>query len=260
MLVGIVMFALLGSLAIPFGIEITNNKLRGSKQAAAELMLPVAARIPRVRSLRLSRNQKTAVSEQCARILQRVRASSSKRKLGSIGLLSCDSNCATGGLASQLAITAGTEYGLSTLLIDADYKLRAVSKMFRLNGAPGLSELIATNADFDDCIQTSKYDNVKLMTPQSKKTKSLPRLAHPDDIAILLSRFTHDYDLVILDLPINESMDGGIATLVDHVFVVVDDEKTKRHIAKESIDRLRNAKVNLAGLVLQGRRKSHNES
>lgn len=252
MLAGILMLGFLGSLAIPVAIESTSRKLGNEKHLTSELMLPVTARIPRVRSLRLGSSRKAIVSEQCARILQRVRSVTDSPKLGSIGLLSCDRNSSTSGLASQLAITAGTEYGLSTLLIDADYKLRTISKMFRLNGAPGLTELISTNAEFDECVQPSPYSNVVLMSPQSKTTASKPRLVRPADVAKLLDQFTKDYDLVILDLPASDSLDDGIAALVDNVFVVADEEKTSKSAAKEAIKRLRDANVQLMGLVLQG--------
>ncbi|MFC1757555.1 tyrosine-protein kinase family protein, partial [Planctomycetota bacterium] len=191
------------------------------------------------------------VSEECSRILQKIRSSSTGQRLGSIGLLSCDETSTTSGFASQLAIVAGTKYGLSTLLIDGDKKLRTVSKMFRLNGAPGLGELATSEADVDICVQSSKYENLMLMTPQAQ-AKTLPQLVHPHDVESLLHQLTDEYDLVIIDLPPDESADGNLSRLVDNVFVVADSEKSSTVDATEAINRLRNADAHVTGLVLQG--------
>ena len=259
MLAGTLLLALLTAAGVPVLFEaMTLGKIKDDPQVSKSLNVPIAARVPRVRGLRLGRHQRETVSEECGRILQKIRSTSTAERLGSIGLLSCDEKSTTSGFASQLAIVAGTKYGLSTLLIDGDNKLRTVSKMFRLNGAPGLGELATSDADFDSCVQSSKYENLMLMTPQSK-SKTLPRLAHPSDVESLVHKLTDEYDLVIIDLPIDEANDGNLSKLVDNVFVVADAENTATDDAADAVSKLRSADVHVTGLVLQGsqRRNGH---
>ncbi len=252
MLAGTLMAAFLGVIGVPVLVEaMTVGKIKDDPHITKSLNVPIAARIPRVRGLRLGRHQRETVSEECGRILQKIRSSSTAERLGSIGLLSCDEKSTTSGFASQLAIVAGTKYGLSTLLIDGDNKLRTVSKMFRLNGAPGLGELATSDVEIDTCVQSSKYENLMLMTPQSK-TKALPRLAHPNDVESLVHRLTDEYDLVIIDLPIDEAAGGNLTKLVDNVFVVADAERTTTEDAADAVNRLHSAEISVTGLVLQG--------
>ncbi|MCA9218248.1 MAG: hypothetical protein KDB27_34505, partial [Planctomycetales bacterium] len=253
MAAGTIFLAMLLSIGVPTLIETIKRKTLADETAFADrFRLPVSARVPRVASLRLGRHERERVADECGRILQQLRSTNTGDRLGSVGLLSCDENCSTSGLASQLAITAGTKYGLSTLLIDGDRKLRTVSKLFRLNGAPGFGEL-ATSTDIaiNDCVQSSKFDNVMLMTPQAK-TSRLARLVHPRDVASLLHKFTEEYDLVIIDLPRDEAFSRSFCQMIDNVFIVADLDKTTPESVTESLDGLRGSNVRVKGLVLQG--------
>ncbi|MBX3439718.1 MAG: CpsD/CapB family tyrosine-protein kinase, partial [Planctomycetaceae bacterium] len=168
-----------------------------------------------------------------------------------LGVLSVSPGNGGSTLAAQLAIVASRDLGLSTLLIDTDNEQKFVSRAFRLNGAPGLRELLAHEAKAEDCIQHISQPNFDVISSASQDKLGALRL-DPRSVGVHLEALRKKYDLVIVDLPPAATSSDGVSLsgLLDHVLLVVEAEKTVGASAQRVRAQLLRSNAKLSGAVL----------
>jgi polysaccharide biosynthesis transport protein len=141
-------------------------------------------------------------------------------------------------IAVSLAISAASA-GLKVVLVDADLRHPAVSRLFKLEGEKGLVDLLigATTADNVSAF----YKDVKLtVIPAGSKSLNPPDVLGSERMKALISHLSETFDYVVLDTPpVGPVIDPVIvANLADKTIFVVQWASTPREVVETSIQRV----------------------
>jgi uncharacterized protein involved in exopolysaccharide biosynthesis/Mrp family chromosome partitioning ATPase len=268
LVLALAILGLTGGMAIAIFREVNSNKLRTPSDVEGRIELPVVANMRRVQRsiplaelLRTVRQQPDLLSQCRMAITDIVLSKSFQNTDGlrgkTLGIIGVESGAGATTVASALAWAATQECGLETTLIDADFEHRSLSKLFNLNGAPGLSELARGDATHSECIQRTTDHRINLVSSSSSYETERQTDATPKSINAAIQHFQETSDLVIIDLPAADSGDREVAVTqyLDYVLVVVESEKTSSAAAQRLVRKLcTNDKQTLAVVLNKTRR------
>ena len=152
-------------------------------------------------------------------------------------------------VAINLAL-AFAEADRQTLLIDADLRRPRIAEYLGIEGAVGLSDVLAQQVDLDTALQTWGEEKLHVLA-----SGSLP--PHPSELlgsrqmADLVARLRSEFDTIIIDTPPLRSVtDGVIAGLLsDGAIVVVCNGRTSRAQLGRALQALRAVDVPVLGAV-----------
>ncbi len=170
--------------------------------------------------------------------------------------------------ASNLAISMA-QAGKKTLLIDADLRRPTIHRLFGLQRAPGLSEvllgtvhynqackamgdiLVGDNSKWDHLTATKLLDRLEILTTGVHNPNPAELIAS-EEMKNLLNQLRSEYDYIILDtppvLPVTDSRTLGL--LADATFFVYRAGKTARRALTRAREELNLAGVNVKGIIL----------
>jgi capsular exopolysaccharide synthesis family protein len=141
--------------------------------------------------------------------------------------------------------------GARVILIDADMRRPRIHQIFKQPNSVGLSNVLAGSYELDKAIITTDISNLSVLCCG-------PVPGNPGELLIsprfkeILEFLKRDFDLVILDSPPLSNVSDGrvIASLSDVAILVVKAFATSRYIAGRAVQHLAEAKVHIAGVVL----------
>ena len=137
------------------------------------------------------------------------------------------------------------------LLIDGDYRRGQIAK--RLGGAdgPGLTDLLAGQADVAEVVQGHERTGISFISAGRAPSRPLGS-NEIERIRALLEEFKKSYSLIVIDSPPLLGMSDGLAyaNLADQTIFVCRWRRTSRTAVITSIQRFRSAGARLTGLVL----------
>lgn len=141
--------------------------------------------------------------------------------------------------------------GARVILIDADMRRPRIHQIFKQPNSVGLSNVLSGTYELDKAITTTDISNLSVLCcgPVPKNPGELlisPRFRE------MLESLKRDFDLVILDSPPLSNVSDGrvIASHSDVAILVVKAFATSRYIAGRAVQHLAEAKVHIAGVVL----------
>jgi succinoglycan biosynthesis transport protein ExoP len=142
--------------------------------------------------------------------------------------------------------------GKSVILVDADLRRPVLHRVFGVENEQGLTDaLLNAEPSLDGHLQPTGVDNLRLLT-----TGPLPpnpsELLGSQRMAALIERLKEEADVVLFDSPPSLAVTDAsvLATQADGVLVVADAGRTRRTLAKESVERFQQVGANLLGVVL----------
>jgi Mrp family chromosome partitioning ATPase len=255
------LMGLLGGIGWVFMREMTSTTFRTPEQVERDLELPVLSTIPfsaRLAKLRrFPRPQHLQdIRVSCRSILSEILLSrpmihGNQYRGKTIGILGVEEGGGASTVAVGLALASSEDAGLRTTLIDFDLTKRTVSSAFDLNGSPGFAELVAGEADQEDCVQHFKKRPLSLIAGSAARSNRRFE-AEPLEVMRVLNELRDANALVIVDLPPASRPDQtlSIAQHIDHVIVVVESEKTGLVEAKRLIRQLEASNADVVGIIL----------
>jgi succinoglycan biosynthesis transport protein ExoP len=139
---------------------------------------------------------------------------------------------------------------LRVLLIDADMRHPNASRMYNLEKAPGLVDLLLGDVDEEDAVHFQENAGYWIL-PGGSKTQTPTDLLNSDRMKSLMSGFKEKYDLVVIDTsPVGPVVDAVVVShLADKVVLVVRWGATARELVKECVQQLSGHK-RIAGVAL----------
>jgi capsular exopolysaccharide synthesis family protein len=156
-------------------------------------------------------------------------------------------------VAVQLALSIARSTGDPTLLIDGDLRCPDVHRIFEIDRAPGLAELLTGSATTDDAIDTSFGSSLHLL-PAGRLATVPHRLLGGSGFPRLLEQLQQKYHFIVIDtppiLPASEAL--LIARAADATVVCARRDFSRLDQVCEAYKRLRSAGVQAAGTVLNG--------
>lgn len=150
--------------------------------------------------------------------------------------------------AIRLALAAG-ELTPRVLIVDADLRRPSVAGYCGIEGAVGLTSVLAGHVSLEDAVQT--WGHIHVLTAGSLPPN--PRqIVNSNAMAELMGKMTSSYDFVVVDspplLPVTDSL--ALARITDGALLVVRFKLTRRQQFQSSVASLDAVKARAIGVVL----------
>ena len=151
-------------------------------------------------------------------------------------------------MAVSLAISAASA-GLKVVLVDADLRHPATSRLFKLEHEKGLVDVLVGGAAADSVLRLYKDLNL-MVIPAGSKSLNPSDVLGSERMKVLISRLRETFDYVVLDTPpVGPVVDSVIvANLADKTVFVVRWASTPRELIETSLQQV-TAHKRVAGIV-----------
>lgn len=155
--------------------------------------------------------------------------------------------------AIQLAWALTINAHSKILLVDGNPSRPALASLFGLDDVPGLTDFLYKQQPPDKTLYYTVYNNLAVM-PLGQEKIQRPFLINPDHIE-RFRELTQQFNYVVIDgnRLLGSSDSILISKLFDGVILTLACEKTKWNTARHALEKLRNAKANVLGTVLNNR-------
>ena len=177
---------------------------------------------------------------------------SADKKSHIIGMTSADAGDGKSTTAINLAHSLA-QLKKKVLIVEADMRRPFMAQRLDLKAEPGLSDLLAGQADAKEILQIVNGDNTRFyaisagsLPPNPSELLTSPRMKR------YLSFFETTFDYIILDLPpINLVTDAAaLSKEVDGSVIVIRENTTTMRSVKEAAEKLRIVDGKLLGFVM----------
>ncbi len=157
-------------------------------------------------------------------------------------------------VSGNIAI-AFAQQGLKTLLIDADLRRPALTKLFDVVGETGVAEYIATG---HLTLIPSGVENLSLIPSGAHAPNPAELLANPR-FGQLIELMKDRFDRIVIDsAPVNVVSDTfSIVSMASTICLVVRANRSPRKVVRRALELLQRAKVRPDGIVLNCLPKTH---
>ena len=145
------------------------------------------------------------------------------------------------------------EDGQSVLLIDADMRRPALSRLLMEKATPGLSEVLGGIVTSKEAIRKEVYPNLDILL--SGETPPNPsELLGSDAMQALIDAMSEEYDYILVDTPpVGVVSDASIVThLLDGVLLLVRQGWARKESVKRAIEHLEMTGIKPLGYVMNG--------
>ncbi len=170
----------------------------------------------------------------------------------------CKKICITSGSAGEgksitflnFAISVA-EAGQKVLLIDADLRRPALSRLLVEKAAPGLSNVLAGLATYEDAIHKDLYENLDVMF-SGDVPPNPSELLSGDRMQEMIEKLSKKYDYILVDTPpVNIVSDACVvANLLDGVLLLVRQGSSMKDDVRRAVTRLQLTGAKLLGYIL----------
>lgn len=149
--------------------------------------------------------------------------------------------------AARLAAKAG----LKVIILDADLRRPTVHKHLRMKSKLTLLDVLSQKSPVTEALSTDSLTGLHVVTSGGEPVNP-PDLLRSRHLKDMIGELKETYDLVVIDCPpVLSVVDSRIlATLADTVVFVTKWDETPRGATEAAVDRLREVKATIAGVVL----------
>ncbi len=251
---------LLAALALAYGLELTNTRVRSPRDVSSLLRLPLLGFLPEHRDDPLLqgdpmiclRTSPASMTAECFRQIRgRLAAAGRERPLQTILVASFSSAGGASTVASNLANGLALSE-LRVLLIDANFYRPVLKTTYPNIGSVGLADVLAERATLDEaltpCPELPTLFLLGCGTASKTPQEITAQRTFPDLMAQLRGRF----DLILFDgAPLTFVSDSiNLAARVDGVIGVVRANNVTRGMVNRIGEQLRQVRANFIGIVL----------
>lgn len=139
------------------------------------------------------------------------------------------------------------------LLIDADMRRPAQSRLLVEQASPGLSEVLAEEVSEKDAIRKEVYPNLDILF-SGEIPPNPSELLGSERMEKLIADMEQVYDYILVDTPpVGVVADASlVATLLDGVLLLVWQNRTRKDTVKQAVESLKLTGANILGFVMNG--------
>ena len=143
-----------------------------------------------------------------------------------------------------------TQLGMQVLLIDADLRKATLHKIFAVDNAVGLSNVLTGAQDASQVVHQNVIEGITLMPSGPLPPNPAELIAGPQ-FASLLATAREKFDIVIIDGPPVMGLADAplLGSLVDGTLVVVDSSATRRRVVRAAVRRLNFSRTRILGVL-----------
>ncbi|NOG69624.1 polysaccharide biosynthesis tyrosine autokinase [Roseicella sp. DB1501] len=238
-------------------LETMDGTLRSGEDVRAGLGLPCLALVPMLRRHLLGRHlvEDYVVRKPLSPFAESMRALRAALWLGSEPPRVVVVTAARPGegktvTAVSLARSAAMN-GERVLLVDCDVRQPSLGRVFRCEGAPGVTDLLLGQAVLERIIRRDHLSSLDYIPAGAAEIHSLG-LFMSEAMVGMLDRVRRDYDLVVLDAPPALAMADArvVARLADATLICIRWGDTPQSVVSRSLDLLEEAHARIVGAAL----------
>lgn len=255
--------ALVGS--IVFLKELLDNRIKGPSCTrllpSAELLgvIPEAQDDPsRPKSIErvVVRDPSGLLAENFRQLRTAVIDKMQRRRYKTLMVAGCQPRGGTSNIVANLAASAAFN-DRRTLIIDANHRQPSQHRLFDLAKAPGLADVLISNAQVEEVIQQTLVQGLDLLAIGQADGHLLERI-ESDQFTRMLRQLEERYDLIIVDAPPLSVVGDSrvLANRVDAVLLNVRAMNERRGLVSRVINQLSDCRCEFLGIVLNGVRSS----
>jgi capsular exopolysaccharide synthesis family protein len=151
----------------------------------------------------------------------------------------------------NLAFVMAERVDQKIVMVDLNLRSGQLAKLLNARPGPGVADYLHGAAELSEILQPTAYPNL-FFIPAGRLDRYQPsELLGRSELKRLVAQLRTDYDFVLLDTPaVNQFSDAGMAGLVTgEALLVVRMNKTPREAVAQAISGLRNANVNVVGIL-----------
>jgi len=148
--------------------------------------------------------------------------------------------------AINLSFSITLEYNFTVLFMDVDLTGRSMTRLFGLEDSPGLTEYLTSDrASISQYFYKTNIEKLSVI-PSGKPNPRSTELLTSSRMNRLLSELSDRYNdrLIIMDTPplMQDSSSVAISKLANIIAVIVEAEKTPRHLVVEALKQVKDKK------------------
>lgn len=255
-----IMMGLFGGIGLAFLKEISAKTIRSVEQAEEVLKVEVVGAVAR-RSTDPIRIDGRVMMESdlrrtCGAVLTKATSAQELKEKNEakciiIGVLAVNRGAGGSTVALSLAATAAYDFGLKTILVDANEHNNGLSARWAKKQVSGLAELVQGEATITDCIQGLGESEVLFLANGCESRKSQVRSGWKAKYSALM-QLENVAEVVIVDLSTAEALSQAVvlAGKLDGVVLVVESGKTDSQQATDVLNGLMNGQANVYGVLV----------
>jgi len=262
------LFGIVVGLGLALLLEYMDDTIKNAEEAKRELELPILATIPFIKSkgegavnndrgasLISFYDPKSAVSESFRSLRTGIHFSAVNRKRQVLMITSSFPGEGKTTIIGNLAVIL-SQAGSRTILIDCDMRRPSLHELFDHSQRPGLSEILAGDADMGSLIHTTGIPQIDLISAGTIPPNPAELLGS-NAMRDLIVKLRESYDTVMLDSPPVLSVTDAsvLTTMSDMVFVVVESGRVPRKAARQMLETLQNIGAPLAGIIFNNKKE-----
>lgn len=255
LVIGLVLFLVLAA-AIIYVLELLNNTFSNPEQIEKELGLPILGIIPSLDSKDLAaalEDPKSGLSESYRSLRTSLQFSGVDGLPKTLLVTSSEPSEGKSTTAFKLAVDFAL-LGANVLIVDGDMRKPNLHRMFNIDNAIGLSNLLTSTVRKDDyprIIKSGKHPNVSIITAGTIPPNPADLLSSTR-MGLWMSNLSKRFDLVIVDGPpiIGLSDAPILSRLTEATLLVVAANQVTRKSAKMALKRLKGAGANVVGAAM----------
>lgn len=184
-----------------------------------------------------------------------IRLLSSDTQIRSLAISSSSPGEGKSTISVHLALAAAA-LGQKVLLVDTDLRLPQLHNRLGLTNSYGLSNLIASDLEFERLIQQSPIENNLFVLTAGQVPPDPTKLLSSQKMQNLMEQFKQTFDLVLYDMPPLLGLADAklIASKADGIAMVVALGKTKSASLTQALESIKLFQVTILGIVANGSR------
>ena len=144
---------------------------------------------------------------------------------------------------------------LKILAVDADFRRSSLAKMLDLPGGPGLADVLAGQADYEEVIQKTPIPNLYLIPAGSTGDRPAAELLASSGTRQIFRRMQNDFHYCMVDTPPATTVTdvGIVGQLCSGVIVIVRMNRSHQAVAKQAVKLLQVNNIPIMGCLVIGR-------
>jgi capsular exopolysaccharide synthesis family protein len=141
--------------------------------------------------------------------------------------------------------------GKRVIIVDADLRRPQQHKIFKVEKKPGLTDLLLGSATIADVLKETPLSPIRII-PAGSTPPNPAELLGSDRMQQVINALQELADIVLYDAPPTLAVADAtlLASKVDGILFVVGAGETRRSNAKQAMDMLRQARINVLGTVV----------
>lgn len=155
----------------------------------------------------------------------------------------------------NLAATLAEVRHLKVLAVDGDFRRSSLAGMLNQPEGPGLADVLAGDASYEEVIRATTIPNLYFMPAGSTKTRSAAELLACATAKPTVARMQNDFHYTLIDTPPATTVTdvGIIGQMCSGVIVIVRMNRSHEAVTKQAVKLLQVNNIPILGCLIVGR-------